>query len=164
MFPNNDILLLISKYVNNQGDRLRLLLVCRNWYSLLLPKAHETISVDSHQIYFLARSVQQNPKTGAAIRNLLASWNGGAGPGDHYEVDTLRNNLRQTSEPDENLDHWEADLRTGCPDAWLAVFMLSLESVKSINLKFSYSPYFLSMVARIAADKIHSARNQYCNN
>lgn len=150
-FPTNDILLLISEDFHDQTDKLQLLLVCRNWYSLLLPKAYKTISVHRHQIYFLARSVQQNPKIGAAIRNLTLTWESGPGPADDYEVDMLMKTLKQKGNPEDNLDDWEVGLRTGCPDAWLTVLVLSLESIKSMDLRFSYSPYFLPMLARIAA-------------
>jgi hypothetical protein len=154
-FPNNDILLLISEHLDNQKDKVHLLLVCRYWYSLLLPKAYQTTFIGREQIYFLARSIQKNPRIGAAIRNLTVEWDSGTRTGD-YEVDMLMKTLRLATEPEDDLDldNWEEDLRRGCGDAWLAVLVLSLEFVKTMDLQLTYSsPYFFPMLRRIAAKK-----------
>jgi hypothetical protein len=149
-FPNNDILLLISEHINHQKDKTRLLLVCRNWYSLLLPIAYRKICVESEQIYPLVRSIQKNPQIGPAIRHLRVEWSSGSEDEfANYEVDDLTKTLKP-SESDKNLDEWKEDLRKGCPDAWLVVLVLSAEFVKTLDLNvYCYSPHFFRMLAQI---------------
>ncbi|KAJ5214161.1 hypothetical protein N7449_001330 [Penicillium cf. viridicatum] len=153
MSLNNDIFLLISEHLDDQSDQLNLLLVCRDWYSIFLPRAYKTISLDAPKIYPLSRAVRNNPRIGTAIQNLSVDWyNSKSEPGNDYDVDGLVETLKQVGDPADDLAAWEESLRTGCPDAWLAVLVLSLESIKSMTLRFSHSPYFLPMVTRIAAN------------
>ncbi|KOS39991.1 hypothetical protein ACN38_g9145 [Penicillium nordicum] len=153
MSLNNDIFLLISEQLDDQSDQLNLLLVCRGWYSIFLPKAYKTISVEAPQIYPLSRAVRNNPRIGTAIQNLSVDWcHSESELGNDYDVDGLVETLKQVGDAADDLAAWEESLRTGCPDAWLAVLVLSLESIKSMTLRFSHSPYFLPMVTRIAAN------------
>lgn len=153
MSLNNDIFLLISEHLDDQSDQLNLLLVCRDWYSIFLPKAYKTISVDAPKIYPLSRAVRNNPRIGTALQNLSVDWyHSKSEPGNDYDVDGLVKTLKQAGDAAGDLAAWEESLQTGCPDAWLAVLVLSLESIKSMTLRFSRSPYFLPMVTRIAAN------------
>lgn len=154
MSLNNDIFLLISEHLDDQSDQLNLLLVCRDWYSIFLPRAYKTISVDAPKIYPLSRAVRNNPRIGTAIQNLSVDWyHSKSESGNDYDIDGLVEILKQAGDAADDLAAWEESLRTGCPDAWLAVLVLLLESIKSMTLRFSRSPYFLPMVTRIAADR-----------
>ncbi|KAJ5607995.1 hypothetical protein N7537_004614 [Penicillium hordei] len=153
MSLNNDIFLLISEHLDDQSDQLNLLVVCHDWYSIFFPKAYKTISVDALKIYPLSRAVRNNPRIGTAIQNLSVDWYySKSEPGNDYDVDGLVETLKQAGDAADDLAAWEESLRTGCPDAWLAVLVLSLKSIKSMTLRFSRSPHFLPMVTRIAAN------------
>lgn len=153
MSLNNDIFLLISEHLYDQSDQLNLLLVCRDWYSIFLPKAYKTISIDAPQIYPLSRAVRNNPKIGTAIQNLGVDWyHDKSEPGKDYDVDGFVEILKQAGDAADDLAAWEESLGTGSPDAWLAVLVLSLESIKSMTLRFEDSPFFLPMVKRITAN------------
>ncbi|KAJ5497164.1 hypothetical protein N7463_009151 [Penicillium fimorum] len=147
---NNDIFLLISEHIYDQQDKTRLLLVCRDWYSLFLPKVYRRVSLKSDQIYPLVRSIQKNPRIGPSIRHLWVEWEGGhdSDEGAGIEIDELLKTLG-TSESDESLDEWKAALRFGCADAWLVVLVLSVEFVKSMDMNASYSGYFFPMLGQI---------------
>ncbi|KAJ5968829.1 hypothetical protein N7501_005077 [Penicillium viridicatum] len=153
MSLSNDIFLLISEHLDGQSDQLNLLLVCRDWYLIFLPKAYKTVSVDAPKIYPLSRAVRNNPRIGTAIQNLSVDWyRSKSEHGNDYDVDGLVETLKQADDAADDLAAWEESLRTGCPDAWLTVLVLSLESIKNMTLRFSHSPYFLPMVTRIAAN------------
>lgn len=152
MSLNNDIWLLIYENLH-QRDKLNLLLVCRDWYSLFLSKAYRAISVNAPQIRLLARTARRNPEIGVAIQNLRLKWRSMSISQHDYEVDdTLVDALKQASDSDD-VTEWKKSLRTGCPDAWLAVLVLSLDSLRSLSLNFWNSPYFLPLVAQVAGGK-----------
>ncbi|KAJ5361019.1 hypothetical protein N7541_001863 [Penicillium brevicompactum] len=154
MSLNSDIWLLVYENLY-QRDKLNLLLVCRDWYSLFFTKVYQTISVKALQIPPLARSVRHNPGIGTAIQNLRLRWYPNSRTQHEYEVDTLVDVLKQASDS-EDVTKWNKALQKGCPDAWLAVLVLSLESLRSLTLNYSYSPYFVPLIARVADGKVPS--------
>ncbi|CAG8235392.1 unnamed protein product [Penicillium olsonii] len=149
MSLNRDIWLLVSAHLQ-QRDKANLLLVCRDWYSLFLREVYRTISIRGLQVHFLTQTVRSNPNIATAIRNLnldLSFVYFKSDPHPNYEVDTIWDAVKAN-----NLgDSWRESLRIGCPDAWLAVMVLSLDSLTSMSLKFCESNYSLPLVDRMAA-------------
>jgi hypothetical protein len=149
----NEILLLISEEIQLRGPRdlLPLLLVCRHWYSIFLPKAYKLIYLCSEEIYRFVRSVQENPRIGPAIQHLFLDWSYWD---EHIErqVRISKDILQQASASPTNCEEWQNALQAGNPDAWLAVLTLSLESVRTLFLRATaHSEYFIPMLARAAA-------------
>ncbi|RAL08077.1 uncharacterized protein BO97DRAFT_399005 [Aspergillus homomorphus CBS 101889] len=145
---NNDILLLIFDQVDKKQDCLTLLLICRQWYSLLLTKAYQSVRLGSDQIHLLVRSVQNNPEISHAIKDL--SITSGWRSENDYNVEPLIDTVKQVSPGD--WERWVDGLRDGEGDAWLAILTLFVTSVTSLSLNISGdSRFFLPMVARVAA-------------
>lgn len=147
----DDILFLILDHIYDTKERLRLLLVCRRWYTALLPRSYERIRVESEQVYDLVCSIQRNPKIGLSIQDLSLSW-GGDDDSIEYNVEPFKDILDRASPSAEHRANWENDLLKGESDAWLALLMPSLEAVRILWIEYpGYSDYFFPMLARAAA-------------
>ncbi|KAJ5890009.1 hypothetical protein N7504_010819 [Penicillium tannophilum] len=147
----DDILFLVLDHIYDTKDRLRLLLVCRQWYTALLPKAYERIRVEGEQVYDLVCLIQRNPIIGPSIQDLDLTW-GGDDDSIEYNVEPFKNILDQASLSAEHRTNWEKDLLKGESDAWLAVLMPSLEAVRTLWIQYpGYSDYFFPTIARAAA-------------
>lgn len=59
---NNDILLLISEHIDVQEDRINLLLVCREWYSLFLPKVYHSVRLEREKYFPSSVQFKQIPE------------------------------------------------------------------------------------------------------
>ncbi|KAJ5653684.1 hypothetical protein N7490_000687 [Penicillium lividum] len=148
----DDILFLILDHIYQTKDRLRLLLVCRHWYTALLHKAYERIRVEDDQVYDLVCSIQRNPKIGLSIQDLDLEWGCYDNDSIEYKVEPFKEILDQASPSAEHRTSWENGLLKGESDAWLALLMPSLEAVKNLGIRYpGYSDYFFPMLARAAA-------------
>ncbi|KAJ5745728.1 hypothetical protein N7520_010910 [Penicillium odoratum] len=148
----DDVLFLILDHIYDTKDRLRLLLVCRQWYTALLHKAYERISVENDQVYDLVCSIQRNPKIGPSIQNLDLEWGWCCNDSVEYNLGPFKDILDQASPSSEHRTSWEKDLLKGESDAWLALLMPSLEAVRTLKIQYpGYSDYFFPMLARAAA-------------
>lgn len=147
---NNDILLLISEHIDVQEDRINLLLVCREWYSLFLPKVYHSVRLEREKIFPLVRSIQANPRIGPSICQLQVEWSSRHNSEQHagIEIDEILKTLG-TSDSDQSLDEWKEDLRFGCPDSWLVVLVLLVPFVKRMDMNTHFSYYFFPMLGRI---------------
>lgn len=147
----DDILFLILDHIYDTKERLRLLLVCRQWYIALLPKAYERITVKGQQVYDLVCSIQRNPNIGLSIQDLNLTW-GWDDDRIEYNVEPFKEILDQASPSAEHRTNWEKDLLKGESDAWLAVLLPSLEAVRVLCIEYpGYSDYFFPMLARAGA-------------
>ncbi|KAJ5953548.1 hypothetical protein N7454_000444 [Penicillium verhagenii] len=146
----DDILFLILDHIYDTKERLKLLLVCRHWYTALLPKAYEHIKVGHDHVYRLVCSIQRNPKIALSIQNLDIEW-GYAENGVVYDAEPFKDILDQASLSADQRTKWENALIRGDYDAWLAVLVPSLEAVRTIWISYpGYSDYFFPMLAQAA--------------
>ncbi|CAG7918550.1 unnamed protein product [Penicillium olsonii] len=148
MLLNRDIWLLVFEYLQ-QRDKANLLLVCRDWYPLFLREVYRTISISGRRVHFLTRTVRRNPDVATAIRHLDVNLYYLGEVKQDYEVDTIWDEVKAN----DLGDRWRESLRVGCPDAWMAVLVLSLDSLTTLSLRFCESYYFMPIVDRIAEGK-----------
>ncbi|CAI7643185.1 unnamed protein product [Penicillium pancosmium] len=126
-----------------------LLLICDQ--VLLTPRLDNRKEISSLlQIYPLVCAIQTNPKIGRAIRHLDAVW-GFWGDRVVDDIEMFRSLVEEASHSPEHSEEWTKALQQGCPDAWIAVLIPSLQNVTSLCLRYHCSPtYSMPMVARAA--------------
>ncbi|KAJ5930352.1 hypothetical protein N7466_005845 [Penicillium verhagenii] len=150
----NDILFLVLEHLHDEKDRLRLLLVCRGWYTILLPKAYQRINVQDLQIYGFVCSIQRNPDIGLYIQNLHLSW--GWYPMEdlsiEYDLEPFEDTINQLSLSAGHRVEWETQLFEGKSHAWLALLLPSLKAVRALTVQCpGFSDSFFLMLARVAS-------------
>ncbi|KAJ5918161.1 hypothetical protein N7454_010536 [Penicillium verhagenii] len=149
-----DILFLVLDHLHDEKDRLRLLLVCREWYTTLLPKAYQRINVYDLQIYRLVCSIQRNPEIGLHIQNLnlLWGWFDMVDPSIEYDLEPFEDTLDQMSLSAGHRTELETQLLRGESDAWLTLLLPSLGAVRTLTVHcLGFSEPFFIMLARAAS-------------
>ena len=67
------------------------------------------------------------------------------------DIEMFRSLVEEASHSPEHSEEWTKALQQGCPDAWIAVLIPSLQNVTSLRLRYHCSPtYSMPMVARAA--------------
>ncbi|KAJ5913614.1 hypothetical protein N7504_002497 [Penicillium tannophilum] len=153
---NNDVVLLIEDHLCYQPDKFSMMRVCRQWYTLLLPRLFaRRIWVRREKIYPLVRCIQKNPNIGAAIQYLdvrLDLEYESESPEPKYDVRMVRAAVEGACDTRAEQSKWNRGLRKGDKDAWLAVLLQYLEGTTVLELGYSdKSDYFIPMLRRVAS-------------
>lgn len=139
----NDVLLLVGEQLQHHADRWNLIFVSRHFNHLFLPSIYRLVQLGNwHAVRSFFLSIANRPFLASAVRELdLSGWQPGFT--SDAERDQLRScslieqQVKRSSHSGDEKERWENDLSNGSGDAWVALILPMLSSLRQLHLNYS---------------------------
>lgn len=152
----NDVLLMVGEQLDHHQDRWNLIFVSRHFHDLFLPLVYRKAPLHNWQATesFL-HAIIKRPALANAVRELdFSRWRTTPITDDERdEVEdsaALKELVGKSSHTDEEITQWEACLRRGLGDAWMALLLPQLTQLRKLHLAYATRTPFLDTVMQRA--------------